>query len=162
MDTNKIIREQLISLLDGGNAHMTFQEAVAQFPLDKINTIFPNGTYSAWHLLEHIRITQVDIINFITNENYKEIEWPKEYWPPKEKQADKKDWKKTIELYESDIQKLMNIVKDETTDLYTKIQWGNGQTIFREILLVADHTAYHLGEFASMREVMKTWGKSHV
>ncbi len=161
MSPDKILRNQLVKLLKEGMAHMTFEEMVVHFPMDKINKKFPNGTYSPWGLLEHLRITQWDILDFIRNSNYKEIEWPKDYWPPQDKKATEKDWRKTIESFEKDSKALQEIVQNPKTDLYGKIPQGEGQTILREILLVADHNAYHIGEFAIMRQVNDTWGKNH-
>lgn len=157
MDKDKIIQQQLVKLLVGGNAHMSLDEAVADFPLPKINDIFPNGEYSPWHLLEHIRRTQNDILEFIINSNYQEKEWPKDYWPARDEKATKKDWDKTIAEFKKDLKALVEIVQNPKTDLYAKIKWGEGQNIFREILTVSDHTAYHIGEFAIMRQTMQTW-----
>ena len=161
MNSDKILREHLFSLLRGGNAYMPFSEAVADFPQKHMNTIFPNGTYSSWDLLEHIRITQWDILDFMKNPNYKEITWPDDYWPPKEKKATKKEWEQTIKQFQNDLEELQKIAKNPKTDLYAKIPHGTGQTILREILLVADHNAYHIGEFTIMRQAMKTWPKNH-
>ncbi len=161
MNSNKIFREHLLSLLKGGNAYMPFSEAVADFPQKLMNTVFPNGTYSPWDLLEHIRITQWDILDFTKNTDYKEIKWPDDYWPPKGKKATKKEWERTIKQFQKDLGELQKIAKNPKTDLYAKIPHGTGQTILREILLVADHNAYHIGEFTIMRQVMKTWPKSH-
>jgi hypothetical protein len=161
MTSDEPLRNQLVSLLKGGNAHMTFQEAVADFPLDRINERFPNGTYSAWGVVEHLRLSQWDILDFMTNSNYQELEWPKEYWPPEDKKATAGDWHATIAGFEKDLKELVRITEDPATDIYSKIPHGTGQTILREILLVADHNAYHIGEFAIMRQVMGTWPKSH-
>jgi len=161
MNTDKILRTHLLNLLKGGNAHMTLTEAVADFPKDKINVKFPNGTYSSWDLLEHIRLTQADIVNFIINDKYEDLEWPTNYWPSKDKNASNKDWQQTIKLFEKDLKELQNIVNNPKRDLYAKIPHGAGQTILREILLVADHNAYHIGEFAIMRQILGTWSKNH-
>ncbi len=157
MDQNKIIRKELLSLLGGGNAHMSLEEAVENFPEDKINDLFPNGEYTPWHLLEHIRLSQNDILDFIVNANYREKDWPKDYWPARSKKATIKDWQKTISQIQKDNQALQQLVNNSKTDLYAKIPWGEGQTIFREILTVSDHNAYHIGEFAIMRQAMGTW-----
>jgi len=159
MKSENVIREQLIDLLKSGHAHMALSEAVKDFPEDKMNTLFPHGTYSSWGLLEHIRITQWDILEFILNSQYKEISWPDDYWPPHSKKATKKEWDSSIALFEKDNLALQKLIKNPKTDLYAKIPHGTGQTIFREILVVADHNSYHLGEVAIMRQVMKTWGK---
>jgi hypothetical protein len=161
MDQDKIVRQHLLDLLKGGNAHMSLAEAAKDFPESSINAKFPNGTYSSWGLLEHIRIAQGDILDFIKNPNYKEIQWPKDYWPSQNKKATMKDWKATIAQFNSDSKELEEIAKNPKTDLYSKIAHGTGQNILREILLVADHNAYHIGEFAIMRQVMGTWGKNH-
>lgn len=161
MDKDKILREHLLSLLKGGNAHMTLDEAVKNYPVSMINVKFPKGTYSPWHLLEHIRITQNDILDFVRNSKYKEIEWPKEYWPPENKKATEKEWKKTISQFSADLKALQKIVLNPKTNLYAPISWGTGQTMLREIILVADHSAYHIGEFAIMRQVMGAWDISH-
>jgi hypothetical protein len=157
MNQDTIVREHLLSLLKGGNAHMTFAEAVLDFPFSKMNTVFPNGTYTFWHLLEHIRKTQQDILDFIISPHYQEMSWPKDYWPPMNEKATEEKWQKTILQYKKDLAALQKIVKDKKTDLYAKIPHGDGQIILREILLVADHTSYHIGEFAIMRQVMRIW-----
>jgi hypothetical protein len=155
-----LLREQLLHLLNGGNAHMTLEEAVADYPTASMNTRFPNGEYSSWHLLEHIRLSQWDILDFIRNPEYQEREWPKEYWPPQTAQASEADWKETLALFQRDMQALHAIARDPQIDLHARIPWGSGQTILRELLLVADHNAYHIGEFAIMRQVMGTWGSN--
>jgi hypothetical protein len=161
MASNEQIRRQLVSLLTESNAHMTLEDAVADYPIDHINTVFPNGTYTAWHLLEHIRRTQRDILDFMTDPNYQEGVWPDDYWPARDAQATDAEWRQTIEAFRRDMQALVAIVNDAQTNLDAVIPHGTGQTIFREIVLVADHNAYHTGEFAIMRQVMGTWGKEH-
>ncbi len=161
METDKLLREHLLELLHGGSAHTTYDEAIADFPLDRINEKFPNGRYSAWALLEHIRLAQDDIIEFIQDEDYQEKRWPDDYWPDFEKEASEEDWWATIKGFKDGIHALDALVEDESTDLFARIPWGNGQTTAREIMLVADHNAYHIGEFAIMRQTMRTWGKDH-
>jgi hypothetical protein len=159
MPSDEQLRDHLVWLLRGGDAHMTFQDAISGFLLDRINDVFPNGTYSPWALLEHLRITQWDILDFITNSDYEYREWPKEYWPAETVKATTSDWHRTIAEFENDLNELVKIAEDPETDLFRKIPHGTGQTILREILLVADHNAYHIGEFAIMRQVMQTWPK---
>ena len=155
------IRDELVFHLTRGHAHMSFEEAVHDFPTDKINTKFTNGDYTFWHLLEHIRRTQADILEFIVNPDYKDLEWPKDYWPAKNEQANRVQWAKTIRGFKNDQEKLVKIIKNKKTDLYAKIPKGTGQTIFREIFVVTDHNAYHLGEFAIMRQTLGAWNKGH-
>ncbi len=161
MDTDKVLRDHLLELLRGGSAHLTYDEAIADYPLDRINEKFPQGEYSAWALLEHIRLAQDDIIEFIQDEGYKEKRWPEDYWPDFGKQATDADWWGTISGFNDGIRALVALVEDEETNLFARIPWGDGQTIAREIMLVADHNAYHVGELAIMRQVMGTWGKDH-
>lgn len=161
MSANQPLREELVFLLERGNAHTSFEEAVAAYPMEQINTIFPNGSYTSWHLLEHLRLAQWDILDFIRNPQYQERAWPQEYWPPRDQQASPDDWQRTIHDFLADRQELRAIIMDPQNDLWAPIPQGTGQTIAREIMVVADHNAYHIGEFAIMRQVMGTWDSSH-
>ena len=151
------VREHLLWQLKGGQAHMSLAQAVAGFPLERINEKFPNGQYGPWALLEHVRRGQWDILDFIRNPDYVYIKWPDDYWPDTNYKATEADWRRTLEGFEHDLQELIAIVEDPATDLYAKIPHGDGQTILREIMLTCDHLAYHLGELAIMRQVMDTW-----
>ncbi len=157
MDIDTMVREQLRALLQGGNAHMTFDEAVANFPREHMNTKPLNVPYTPWHLLEHIRIAQWDILEFIRNPQYISPTWPEGYWPAEHAQADEHAWDKTLASFRADLQSLQEMVADPAVNLFEPIPHGNGQTILREILVVADHNAYHIGEFATLRQVMGTW-----
>lgn len=157
MDIDTIVREQLRALLEGGNAHMTFDEAVANFPREQMNTRPQNVPYTPWQLLEHIRMAQWDILEFIRNPQYVSPPWPEGYWPEESVRADVVAWEKTLASFRADLQSLLAIVADPKVDLYTPIQHGDGQNILREILVVADHNAYHISEFATYRQVMGTW-----
>ncbi len=140
---------------------MTFEEAVKNFPVERINSTFPNGTYSPWHLLEHIRRVQRDILDFCVNPAYQEKEWPRDFWPAQDQEATEQDWHQTISSFEADANALQALVADTDVDLYARIPHGTGQTILRELLLVADHNAYHIGEFSIARQVMGTWDEQH-
>lgn len=157
MQADAVLREQLLALLRGGNAHMSFDEAIADFPLDRINERPPNVTYTPWHLLEHLRRTQRDILDFIRDPDYREGNWPDDYWPAVEQQADRSEWAATIEAFREDLKAVRALVSDPATDLSAAVPYGQGQTMLREILLVADHNAYHIGEFAVLRQVMGAW-----
>ena len=159
MENDRILREHLLSLTKGGNAHAKFDEAVKGFPVSHINTKFKDSPYTFWELLEHIRITQWDILDFIRNPNYKYMKWPKDHWPDKGKKATKKDWDNTIALFNKDSKELQSIIKNPKIDIYGKIKQGTGQTVLREILLVADHNAYHIGELVVMRRFIGIWKK---
>lgn len=157
MENQNELRKQLLDYLDGRHAHALLEDAIKNFPLSAINKKPKNVPYSFWALLEHIRITQYDIVDFIQNSNYKELEWPKDYWPPKNKKATKIDWQKTINNLKKDFDTLKKIAKNPKADLLAKIAHSQGQTILREIILVVDHNSYHRGEFVVMRRTMRVW-----
>lgn len=157
METQKELKKQLLEYLENGQAHKTLDEAVLDFPAKMINSKPENVPYTFWQLLEHVRISQYDIINFTQNPNYRYLDYPKDYWPPENQIAHKKDWDRTIEDFHEDLNTLKKIVKNSKTDLLVGIPHGEGQTIFREVLLVIDHNAYHIGEFIIMRRVMGIW-----
>jgi hypothetical protein len=136
---------------------MTFDQAVANFPMERINNLPPSVPYTPWHLLEHIRIAQWDILEFIRDPDHFSPEWPKGYWPPTDEQADEIKWRKTISDFHADFRALQDMVEDPGTDLYLPLPHATGYTVLREILLVADHNAYHIGEFAILRQVMDAW-----
>jgi hypothetical protein len=157
MKADTIIREQLVALLAGGNAHLTFEQAVSGFPVAFINRKPPNTPYTPWHLLEHMRIAQWDILEFIQNPAHISPGWPEGYWPPQEAEADESQWQQTIAAFKTDLKTLQDLMAEPTTDLFAPLALGPEYTILREILVVADHNAYHIGEFAILRQVMSTW-----
>ena len=157
MNNDNVTREQLIALLRGGNSHMGFDNAIAEFPIEHINNRAPNVSYTPWHILEHMRITQWDILEFILNPEHISPVWPEGYWPSPDKQADEAQWQKTISDFRTDLTALQELVANPDTNLTAPIPHAKDYTIFREILVVADHNAYHTGEFAILRQVMKTW-----
>jgi hypothetical protein len=161
MDQGPALRDQLIRLLRGGQAHMTFDEAIADFPLASMNWRPPHVPYTPWHLLEHLRITQRDILDFVHDPQYREPAWPDDYWPPRAQDVSEADWHHTIASFREDLEAVAALTSDPDTDLYAVVPHGQGQTILREILLVADHNAYHIGEFAILRQVMQTWPAEH-
>jgi hypothetical protein len=136
---------------------MTFDEAVARFPIASINQRPPHVIYTPWHLLEHLRLAQWDILEFIQNPHHVSPEWPDGYWPARDEETDEEGWKQTINQFQADLAALADIVADPGTDLYADLPHAPGYNILREILVVADHNAYHIGEFAILRQVMGTW-----
>lgn len=153
----EILRQELLALLRGGNAHMDFDEVVADFPLDHINRKAPNVPYTPWHFLEHMRITQWDILEFIRNPRHVSPDYPQGYRPSPDAMTDRSGWRKTIEAFRTDLKALEEMVADISLDLFAPIPHAPGYTIFREIILVADHNAYHIGELAILRQVMELW-----
>ena len=157
MIDDEVVRQELLALLQGGNAHLNFERAVSQFPFDYINRKAPHISYSSWELLEHIRICQWDILEFILNPQYKSPPWPKGYWPAKGESADENKWKNTLRNFCGDLSSVENLVRDSSINLYQPIPHAPDYNIFREILLIADHNAYHLGELVVLRKVLSIW-----
>jgi hypothetical protein len=154
MDKDRIVREHLLKLLRGGEAHADFDSAIEDFPLEKINERIPGIPYSAWDVVEHIRIAQWDILEFSRNPNHVSPSWPEGYWPPKDAKASKQQWQQSIAQILSDREEMEQIVEDQTKDLYAPIPHGDGQTLLREALLVADHNAYHLGVLVALKRIL--------
>jgi DinB superfamily len=151
------IREHLLSLLKGGNAHATFEQAVEDFP-EELRGVKPDKLpYSAWQLLEHLRIAQWDIVKFSRDEKHKSPDWPGGYWPKDAAPPTKDAWDKSVKQFHVDLKELEKLVEDPDTDLYAKIPHGDGQTILREALLVADHNAYHIAEIVVLRRLLGCW-----
>jgi hypothetical protein len=148
-----VFREELIALLNGGNAHMGFEDAIAGFPLASINSRAPHVNHSFWHLLEHMRRAQFDIIEFIRNPNYVSPDYA-EFWPPEDMEATAAQWKKTIIAIRSDLKAALKMVTDPEINFFSPILHAKDYTIFREILLIADHNAYHIAELLALRQVM--------
>jgi DinB family protein len=153
----EVVRAQLVELIDARGAHMPFDAAVAAFPPDAINRRVPNGEYTPWHLLEHIRIAQADIVDYIRNRAYLAPDWPDEYWPARDATATPAEFAATIDGFRRDRSALRDLVAAPTTDLVATIAGTPGHSILREIRIIGAHNAYHIGEFAILRQVMGTW-----
>ena len=151
------LRTQIAGLLQGGHAHMTLNQAVEHFPPEFYNVCPPNVDYTPWHLLEHLRIAQWDILDYIRNPDYTLLTWPDEYWPSRSTQADSAAWRHTLDQFRADLNALIAIAQDPTIDLTGPLPHAPEHTYLRELLLVADHNAYHIGEFGILRQVMGTW-----
>ena len=156
MQGDKALRAELVTFLST-EAHMSLAEAVKNFPVKDMNVRPPSVPYTFWHLLEHIRIAQWDIIDFIRNPDYEHLSFPMDYWPAKNAKATKKDWDHTIATYHRDLREMIAIVKSPKTDFHARIPHGDGQTILREAIRIVDHTSYHVGEFAILRQVVNNW-----
>jgi hypothetical protein len=156
-----VLRGQLVELLDARGAHMPFDAAVADFPANAINQPAPSLPYTPWHLLEHIRIAQWDILDYIRNRTYLAPNWPDEYWPARDATTNADGFSQTIEQFRADRAALRELVSDPARDLLASIPGTPGHSILREIRVVGAHNAYHIGEFAILRQVMGTWPASH-
>lgn len=156
-DPTKELRQTLIELLNGGSAHATFDAAVQNLP-EKLRGEKPdNFPHTAWMLLEHLRIAQADILDFSRNPKYKAMEWPDDYWPKTSAPPSAFAWTKSIQQFRKDLKTMQALVTNPKTDLYAKIPWGDGQTILREALLVADHNAYHIAQLIDVRRLLGDW-----
>ena len=151
------LREQALALLDGSDAHMPFEDAVADFPESAINRRPANVGYTPWHILEHIRITQWDILEYVRNPQHVSPPWPDGYWPAGDATATPDQFEATVVAFRADQAALRALVADPATDLLAVIPDTPGHTLLRELRLVGQHTAYHVGEFAILRQLMGTW-----
>jgi DinB superfamily len=154
MDTDKALREHLLYLLGGGGAHVDFETVMRDFPIESINRKAANMPYSPWQVLEHMRIAQWDILEFSRDAGHVSPEWPKGYWPAEEAVADEAEWNRSVEAFRADLKAMERLVADTSTDLFAPIAHGEGQTILREALLVADHNAYHLGVLVTLKRLL--------
>ena len=159
MDSDKELRNQLVRMLTVRQAHMVFKDAVADFPIEHINTRLPNSDYTFWHLLEHIRICQKDILDYIQSDDYHWPKFPDDLWPDKAVETDLAGWQQTIAHFYADRQKLADIINDPAIDLFAPLpNSGEHQhNIVREINIIANHNAYHTGELGIVRQVMGLW-----
>src|SRR3984885_2197023 len=161
-ELGKALRKQLQALLDGGQAHATFDEAVKDFPA-RLRGVVPEGLpYSGWQILEHIRITQRDILDFSNNTDgsYKELKWPEEYWPKSAGPKNDAAWEQSIAQIRDDRKAFEKLLKSaDDAELVAPFAWGDGQNLLRQALLLADHDAYHLGELVVVRRLVGAWKK---
>lgn len=157
MNTDQSLRKHLSELLDGAQAHATFDNVVADFPAAQRGQIPEGLPHSAWMLLEHMRIAQHDILDFSRNPKYKELKWPDAYWPKNPAPPSASAWDESIQSFHDDLNAMKALVNDPKTDLFARIPWGDGQTILREALLAADHNSHHLGQLVDVRRVLGVW-----
>ena len=157
MDQDASLRQHLLSLLTGGNAHTDFETAIKNVP-PALRGKRPKGAeHSLWEVLEHMRIAQWDILEFSRDPKHRSPDWPGGYWPATPAPPDDKAWDKSVRAFRRDLKAMCALVAEESTDLFARIPHGNGQTILREALLVADHNAYHLGEMVLVRRLLGAW-----
>jgi len=151
------LRRQLLERLDGGHAHPTFEAAIADLPPDLRGTKPPGLTHSPWRLLEHMRIAQRDILRFSIDPAHVSPEFPDGYWPEGDAPPDPSAWDRSVAAFRADFQQMKGLVADPKTDLFAPIPHGQGQTILREALLVADHNSYHIGQMIAVRRLLGAW-----
>lgn len=154
---DKALRRHLLYLLGGGGAHVDFEKAFRDFPVHLRGSKPAGLPYSAWQLLEHLRIAQWDILEFSRNPGHVSPPWPEGYWPTSDAPSSAAAWNASLRAFRADLEAIEALVKSSSTDLYARIPSGEGQTLLREALLVADHNAYHVGQVVLLRRLLGAW-----
>ncbi len=155
METNAILIDELIQLLHGGNAHVSFTDAIAGLPANLRGVKPEKLPYSIWQLVDHIRIAQWDMLEFSKDANHKSPKWPEEYWAKEAAPESDAAWHKALTQIDTDLKNFIELLK--TQDLYKPLPHGSGQNLLREALQIADHTAYHTGEILAIRRLLNAW-----
>lgn len=150
-----ILIDELVKLLRGGSAHASLKDALKDLPAELRGEKPHNLPYSIWQLVEHIRITQWDMLEFSRDPNHQSPKWPDEYWPKEAAPADETAWKNTIHQIDLDLENFINLLKKD--DIYKELPHGDGQSILREALQMADHTSYHISEIIIIRRLLNAW-----
>ena len=157
MANDKALRQHLVSLLKGGGAHATYDAAVKDFPANLYGKKPKGAAHSPWEVLEHLRIAQWDILEFSRNAKHVSPKFPDGYWPKTPAPADATAWIKIVQSFRADLKAMVALAENESVDLFARIPHGKGQTILREVLVLADHNAYHLGELLLLRRLLGAW-----
>jgi len=157
IDRDASLREHLVKLLTGAQAHVDFETAVANLPPELQGRKPREVPHSPWQLLEHLRIAQWDILEFSRNPGHVSPKWPEGYWPMDEAPAEEGSWERSLAAFRSDLEAFRKLVEDPATDLYAPIPGGTGQTVLREAMLIADHNAYHVGQLVLVRQLLQSW-----
>ena len=157
MDPIQTLRAEVDRLLAGQGAHADFDAAVAGFP-DKLRGTRPPGVpHSAWELLEHLRLAQADMLEFSRNPKHASPDWPEGYWPKSPEPENAAAWDHSVKSFQHDLGAMRKLVSDPKSDLFTPFAHGDGQTLLREALQLADHNAYHVGELIFLRRLLGAW-----
>jgi hypothetical protein len=154
-NSDEAVRRHLIELLRGGQAHATFDQAVKRFPLELVGKRPKGSPHSAWELLEHLRLAQSDILRFSQSADYVSPPWPEGYWPATPAPDRASQWAASVRKIRKDLAEFETLIADPTQDLYRPFAWGDGQTLLREALLIADHNSYHVGQLILVRKMVE-------
>jgi len=157
LSRERALREHLVYLLKGGGAHVHFEDALTGLPARKRGTFAKGLPHTAWQLLEHTRLAQWDILEFSRNANHVSPEWPEGYWPRTPVPRNDAAWEKSVRDFKHDLREMVRLVANPRTELFAKIPHGDGQTILREALLLADHNSYHIGQLVDLRRALHCW-----
>ena len=156
ISNDEAVRKHVLYLLQGGGAHMSFDDFVNSFPPDLCNRQIDGLPYTPWQILEHMRLAQSDILEFSRDPSHVSPEFPKGYWPKPDDLGTPELWQQSVKKFRKDLKEMEALVEDPSSNLYVKIPHGDGQTLLREALLTADHNAYHLGVLTVMSRILKT------
>lgn len=157
MKTDQVLREHLLELLNGGHAHLDFEKATAGMPVELRGAKPPGLPFTPWRLVEHMRIAQWDILQFTVDPHHVSPDFPDGYWPDGDAPPNTEAWDRSIVAFRADLKAMMDLIADVRTALLTPLPHGQGQTLLREALLVADHNAYHLGQLVTVRRLLGAW-----
>jgi hypothetical protein len=152
------LRSQLVEFLRGGQAHADVKLVVDDFPVKARGAVPKGAEHSAWQELEHIRLALHDLLDFSTNSNYVQPQWPADYWPKEAAPASGKAWDASVRAVKKDLADFEKLVTNPKSNLYATIPWGDGQTLLREVLVAGQHTSYHLGQIVLLRRLLGAWG----
>lgn len=156
-DLNATVRETLLEFLRGGLAHATLDDAVHEMPTALIGKRAAGAPHSAWQLVEHIRLTLLDLVDFCTRPDYSAPEWPKGYWPATATPKSHDAWRDSVRGAKHELHRFEALLSDPAINLSATIAWGDGQTVLREALLAIDHTSYHVGQLILLRKQLNAW-----
>ena len=150
--------DELIKLLEGGSAHVSLKVAVKGLPAEMRGIVTNKLPYTIWQIVEHIRIAQLDMLEFSKDGSHESPKWPDDYWPASAEPPSKEAWHTSVKALEEDLEAFEKLVKDPHSNLYAQIPWGEkDQTLLREVLLAADHNSYHTGELVFLRRLLGAW-----
>lgn len=151
------LRQHLVDLLKGGSAHVHFMDALDDFPPNKRGTFAQGLPHTGWQLLEHSRIAQWDLLEFSRNPKHVSPGFPEGYWPKTPNPLSEAEWEESVQAFQRDLHEMIELVRSPRTDLFAKIPHGDGQTILRQALVLADHNSYHLGQLVDLRRALGAW-----
>jgi hypothetical protein len=154
MDTDKALREHLLYVLQGGGAHLSFDEVIERFSKNLRGKKVKGAAHTAWQLLEHMRIAQWDILEFSRDPKHVSPKFPEGYWPKTQSPPTDEAWNTSVKNFRKDLKAMQRLVEDRSSDLYARIPHGEGQTLLREALLIVDHNSYHLGQLVLLSRLL--------
>lgn len=157
MESEKTVRELLLEQLEGRNAHVGFDQAVQGLTYKQIGIQVEGLPHTIWDLIEHIRVAQDDILEFCKNPHYEAIDWPDDYWPKASAPAGKKEFEQSVQAVQDGIEEMRAMIRNPENNLQVPFAHGNGQTFFREAMLIVDHNSYHIGQIVQIRRLLGSW-----